>query len=668
MSRTAITSGILLLLLSMAVFPQGQSINSGSDDYASAFRITASGAELWYTTGEGAPNSRSRILKRVACSPEGFGTPEAVQSAMINVAFGKDDAEQDIILNGSPSFAGCDGGVGMFASNRTDDGRNYSNDIYMMTMVAGEWEVQRPQSLNSPFWDDTPALSPDRSVVYLASDRDNPGSQRPDLFYAVWQGNEWSVPKPVDAVNTGNFGEESPYVGEDGYLYYATNVTGDYDIWRVRLDPATWLPVGVPSRFDLPGVNGVDSDETHPLISPGGNWFMFSSNRGKNGRKDFDIHWEKMPAQDQQVLLDVRLRTQNATSGVAVTVTARDRNAGTLVTERSSKDGVLLLRFPRIWGVNPGADIAMREIVLSAESPSPLFVSSEDTILFSTLCANRLEHTLFLWDTGTYRTPDCTQEFPIYQVRFFVTGYWCPTTRLFQDYSPCASLFTEKTCVNPPCDDNRLYTYVVRQEPKYPDCIRYGEFASRGDEYAREVDSAFVLLREAMRSAFGIPCLSAAIREGKKVKVEVIGTTDPRAYKADCMYTGETVDFTKSVVQIEDSTKPYFTNGTPMKSLGAGGNQLLSDLRAYNAAVMLDSIWTESIPEYRLLKGQGQIAVFGYGEAVSTEETSYERQRSIRVRITLPEQGGQAVAGLIPDPGRRVVLCSPCKAIVAGEW
>ena len=104
-----------------------------------------------------------------------------------------------------------------------------------------------------------------------------------------------------------------------------------------------------------------------------------------------------------------------------------------------------------------------------------------DTILFSTLCTGELQHTLFLWDTAPYRTPDCRQEFPIYQVRFFVTGYWCPTTERFRGYSPCASLFTDKGCVQPPCDDQRLYDYVVEQRPKYPDCIRYEEFQQRGE-------------------------------------------------------------------------------------------------------------------------------------------------------------------------------------------
>lgn len=655
-------------LLLIAPCVASAQINSGANDYAAAFRVTPSGAELWFTTAQDAPNFRSRILKRAACTPEGFGLPEEIESEEVNVAVTGEGKDWEVVLNGSPSFAGCDGRFGVFASNRTVDGRNYGNDIYMLDLdESGEWKVRRSIPLNSPFWDDTPALSPDGSVLYFASDRNAPGAQRSDLYVAIRQGDDWSVPKPVDAVNTADYAEESPFVGGDGYLYYATNNGGDYDIWRVRLDPATWMPVGTPEKFVLPGLETEGSDETHPLISPGGNWFLYSTNRGPRGRKDFDIAWAKMPENSQEVLLNVRLRTQNATSGTATDVHVQDLTAGTTARERSAKDGALLLRFPRTWGNDPASDFGMREVVLSAESPSPSFVSSVDTLLFAATCAGRLEHTLFLWDTGTYRTPDCAQEFPIYQVRFFVTGYWCPTTQRFREYAPCASLFTEEACVNPPCDDNRLYDYVVQRNPKYPDCIRYEEFASKGGEFAHEVDSAFVLLREAMRSAFGIPCLSSAIREGKEVKVEVIGTTDPRAYKADCKYTGETVDFDQSFVQIEDSTKPYFTHGTPMKSLGAGGNQLLSDLRAYNTAVMLDSIWTEGIPEYRQLKNKGQVLVYGYGEAVSTEETSYERQRSIRVRITLPEQGGQVIAGLVPDPGRRVILCSPCQGIMAAD-
>lgn len=643
---------------------QQNPINSPSDDYAASFRVTPNGAELWFTTGQDAPNGRSRIVKSVRCSPSGFGAPEPIAAAAINAVSQQGGAGGAIILNGASTFAACNGKYGVIASNREVNGRSFGNDLYEIRYVDNDWVAVRADSLCSPFWDDTPSLSPDGTVLYFASDRLAPGSQRPDIFYSVRRGSSWSAPVYVHELNT-SAAEESPYIAEDGYLYYSTNVGGDYNIWRVRLDPATWRPSGTPTRLNLPGVNESGSDETHPLFSPGGNWFLFSSNRGKNGRKDFDIYWVRMPEGEQEVTLDVRLRTRNATSGIATAVFARDAATGQTRTEHSGEDGSLSLRFPRTYGSDPGADATMRAVVLSAESPSPAFVSSVDTILFSTLCSGALQHTLFLWDTATYRTPDCRQEFPIYQVRFFVTGYWCPTTERFRGYAPCASLFTDAGCVQPPCGDNTLYDYVIEQKPKYPDCIRYEEFEQRGDEFAREVDSAFILLREAMRSAFGIPCLAGAIRSGKKVKVEVIGTTDPRAYKADCRYSGQTIDFSQSFVQIEESRKPFFTNGMPMKSLDPTGNQLLSDLRAYNAAVMLDSIWTESIAEYRSLKRGGQIEVQAFGESISTEETSYERQRSIRVRITLPEEEGGTIAGLTPDPGRRVVLCSAC---AAGSW
>lgn len=638
---------------------QANPINSPADDYAASFRVTPQGGELWFTTGQDAPNGRSRIIKSAGCSRDGFGAPERIADAAINMASQEGGQGERIILNGASAFARCDGNYGIIASNREVNGRSHGNDLYEIRYAGNDWQAQRIDSLCSDFWDDTPALSPDGMVLYFASDRLAPGMQRPDLFYSVRRGGVWSAPAYVHELNTAA-AEESPCIGEDGYLYYATNVGGDYNIWRVRLDPATWRPAGTPVRLNLPGVNEAGSDETHPLISPGGNWFLFSSNRGKNGRKDFDIHWVKMPEADQEVALDVRLRTRDATTGVAADITVRDLAGGGTRTERSGTAGAVLLRFPRHYGVDPGADAGLRAVILSARSPSPAFVSSVDTLLFSTLCSGTLQHTLFLWDTATYRTPDCRQEFPIYQVRFFVTGYWCPTTERFRGYAPCASLFTDAGCVQPPCGDHKLYDYVIEQRPKYPDCIRYDEFEQRGAEFAREVDSAFILLREAMRSAFGIPCLSGAIRSGKKVKVEVIGTTDPRAYKADCRYSGETIDFTKSFVQIEEAKKPFFTGGTPMKSLDPTGNQLLSDLRAYNAAVMLDSIWTESIPEYRSLKRTGQIAVLAFGESISTEATTYERQRSIRVRVTLPEEEGGATAGLVPDPGRRVVLCSAC--------
>lgn len=659
MNRLLLSTYLFLLLAGTAAVAQ-DAPNSPSDDYAASFRTTPEGAELWFTTGEDAPNGRSRVLKRSICLDGAFAAPELIDldfpGATVSSGIGG-----NIELTGSPTFAACDGRFGLVTSNRSLGDRALGNDLYEIRMVGSEWQARRADELNSPHWDDTPALSPDGNVVYFASDRRRPGSQRPDIYMAHRSGDGWSEPVYVDAINT-EHAEESPYVGEDGYLYFSTNVSGDYDIWRVRLDPETLLPSDAPYRLGLPGVNERGSDETHPLYSPGGNWFLFSTNRAHQGHRDFDIVWTNVPQEERELTLDVRLRTRDATQGIATTVSFHDLAGGASGSDRSAEDGSLTLRIKRNYGDNPAQDIALREIVLRAETPSRSYVSSIDTLAFSMLCPDELHHTLFLWDTGTYRTPTCTQEFPIYQVRFFVTGYWCPTTQRYRDYAPCASLFTEEACIDPPCGDHGLYDFTITKRPKYPDCIRYGEFQRSGEEFAREVDSAFGLLREAMRSAFGIPCLSAAIAEGKRVRVEVIGSTDPRGYKEDCEYTGETIDFSRSFVQIADERKPYFTTGTSMKQPDdpTGGNKLLSDLRAYNTAVMLDRIWDESIPEYHSLRNSNQLDVTAFGEAVSTEETSYERQRSIRVRVTLPDADGQLVTGVAPDPGRRVVLCSRC--------
>src|SRR4051812_24442385 len=93
-------------------------------------------------------------------------------------------------------------------------------------------------------------------------------------------GNSWSEPRYLDDINTSDFSEETPFVSEDGYLYYSTNRTGDYDIWRVKLN-ANGLPVG-PGE-SVAGVNHSGSDETHPLISAGGGFFMYSTNAPSSG-------------------------------------------------------------------------------------------------------------------------------------------------------------------------------------------------------------------------------------------------------------------------------------------------------------------------------------------------------------------------------------------------
>ena len=76
---------------------------------------------------------------------------------------------------------------------------------------------------------------------------------------------------------------------------------------------------------------------------------------------------------------------------------------------------------------------------------------------------------------------------------------------------------------------------------------------------------------------------------------------------------------------------------------------------------MTDKVWTEQVPEYKELKDKDQIEVLAVGEAVNLEGGEFERLRSVKVRVYLPQADIVARPGIKAEPGRRVVLCSECR-------
>jgi hypothetical protein len=113
-------------------------------------------------------------------------------------------------------------------------------------------------------------------------------------------------------------------------------------------------------------------------------------------------------------------------------------------------------------------------------------------------------------------------------------------------------------------------------------------------------------------------------------------------------------------VQVPDEMKAHFHHNARMKEYGAQGNQLLSELRAYNLAVLLDKVWTERIEQYRDLKSKGLLTTMAIGRAISQDAIPFEQRRSAQVSVAA-ESEGVIVPGQVPPPGERVVLCRECQ-------
>lgn len=675
-------------------------LNTGAQEYAASFRCVGNTLEVWVTTNAGLKDDRSRKLIKYVRDTDG----DLLQGTFDPV-FATSDA--DVSLDGCVAFSRCDPNYGVFVSNRMVNGRSYGNDLYECTFANNVWSVRRMNELSSTAWDDTPALSADGRYLYFASDRRAANTSTSDIFVSERVAGRWSEPRLL-SICSDNRSEQTPCIGPDGKLYYATDKTlaGDYDIWVADIDASTGNTTGEPYALAIPGINMEGSREGHPSFSAGGSWFVFCSDRAVDDEtmrsrqpakasNSYDLYSYKLNVKPDTVEVTTILRgrsfnestrmTEDETSPWALkplTIKGQSHVFNTTLT--TNKEGVARLVFDEALTSGIYNDTRQRSVRITAEVNDRRLLAATDTLVFDAHCGNTLQHRLVIYDTAVWHIPECVQEFPVKDVRFFVTGYWCPTTEKYQQYLTCTSIFETEQCLavkfEEPvleCEKNEMFTYAMKFEaPKAiasrrpgSACIDVGEARSKGPTYATEVDKAIDRIAESMTSALRIPCVLREVAKGKPVTVEITGWTDPRPLDTKCTYTGPDINLADHFVELETKDSPYI-NGTTIPGDGsvkfsaskAGGNYLLSQLRAFYAAEMLDKTWEASVPEYKELKAKGLLKVRAIGRAVSQDNIDNSQRRSVEIRISVPLSEKEMVRGLIPDPGARIVLCeSGCK-------
>lgn len=124
---------------------------------------------------------------------------------------------------------------------------NAFNDLYILVRGSdGEFDFKDPENMQNNVidplcsdstWESQPTLAPEGNHIFFVSNRgldplDKSGDM--NIFYSNKNpDNQWSAPIPFP-YNTGN-NEITPQISPDGrYLYFATDVSGNYDIMVVE--------------------------------------------------------------------------------------------------------------------------------------------------------------------------------------------------------------------------------------------------------------------------------------------------------------------------------------------------------------------------------------------------------------------------------------------------
>ncbi len=137
----------------------------------------------------------------------------------------------------------------------------YKNgDIYQSEFKGNNWsKPTKFKAVNSKYNEMHASMNQDKTVCYFSSDRPG-GRGGKDIYYIKKKGGKWSDAKNLGRKINTKFDEESPYIHEDGTLYFSSkghNSIGGYDIFS-----AAGTGVGrfsKPVNLGMP-VNSVEDD------------------------------------------------------------------------------------------------------------------------------------------------------------------------------------------------------------------------------------------------------------------------------------------------------------------------------------------------------------------------------------------------------------------------
>jgi OmpA-OmpF porin, OOP family len=135
-------------------------------------------------------------------------------------------------------------------------------------------------------------ISTDGKFLYFSQWKKENGHTSSSIYYAIKEGNGWSTPTLLNAINTAGSNSKQPFCSADGkYLFFSSDRaggSGGFDIWYAPLknDGSTGEPVNAGSTINTPG------DEQAPYYQNSGAALVFSSN-GRHGMGGYDLYSAK---------------------------------------------------------------------------------------------------------------------------------------------------------------------------------------------------------------------------------------------------------------------------------------------------------------------------------------------------------------------------------------
>jgi hypothetical protein len=405
--------------------------------------------------------------------------------------------------------------------------KNYNSKVFSFEKTQkGYSKKLNLCSFNSSSFDSHPCFSPDGKFVFFTTDRKGTRGGTDIMFAQSVLGNgveTWLEPEFLDSTINSEANEITPFIDQEGNLYFARWNIDNYDIYKARkVGENSW---DTPKRLSPP-INS-EANEIAPVIFE--NQIFVASNR-PNGQGGYDIYAFDLCS---SVTLELNFTESNNI------FTSRDKiiiqdNSGNIVEEKylGSEGKYIFNLLPK----------KKYRVTIQNDCNQRTYFSKE----VETLCIDSayVKYTISLAISN-----DLTEEI---QIPFFVTGYYKPITR--ENLAQLRRLF----------DYNFIGLDDSTRFIEKPDSIY--------DLFVPNVENALKKIVATISSYLPL-FQSNCIPPNKRLLVEIIGYSDPRGISENAKFFEETID--------DPLFNTYVRRGTKLD------NFLLSKLRAYYTAKYL---------------------------------------------------------------------------------
>jgi outer membrane protein OmpA-like peptidoglycan-associated protein len=187
-------------------------------------------------------------------------------------------------INNESDFSLSADGQHLFISSEVNGG-----DIYYSTLEGNDWSIPQPlTAVNTSAWETRAALSPDGNTLYFVSDRKEGSYGGRDIWRCVMLPNgKWSLPVNLGpTINTPD-DEDAPFMHADGITLFFSSKghknMGGFDIFKTtKLEDNLWT---VPQNLLAP-INTPDDDIFYTQSTDGKNAYFSSVRAGGLGSND----------------------------------------------------------------------------------------------------------------------------------------------------------------------------------------------------------------------------------------------------------------------------------------------------------------------------------------------------------------------------------------------